>query len=185
MPEDRRGSSPEPVDDYSGLTPPLSSVARRGGNDAHDESAAAHHPGMADLVHPRRRARAGALSGRISHAPLRTLAKARRGRAPVAGRSRCRRPRTVEFVAELCDVQVASYRGHPKTERLLALTTDSTRDEGLWEKYDRQVKTLYVLRRRRVLAQPFPIPQLVKVSHGERLSPEYHYNYVLVVPVGA
>ena len=56
-----------------GSTPPLLSVARIGGHDAHDESVTAHHPGMADLVDPRYRIRACARSGRVSHAPLRTL----------------------------------------------------------------------------------------------------------------
>ena len=67
----RAGTSVE----NQGLAPPLLSVARIGGNDAHDESVTAHHHGMADLVDPRRRARVCARSGRVSHAPLRTLAR--------------------------------------------------------------------------------------------------------------
>ena len=51
-------------------------------------------------------------------------------------------PRMVEYQAELCDVQTHPHRGDPKTERLLTLATNSTKDEGLWEQYDKSVDTL-------------------------------------------
>ena len=78
-------------------------------------------------------------------------------------------PGTIEYVAELCDLQTQSHRGDPKTERLLKLWTNSTKDEGLWEKYDKRVRTLYISR-------------LVKAADGKPLSAGFKYSYALVVP---
>ena len=92
-------------------------------------------------------------------------------------------PGAVEYVAELCDVQLRPHRGDPKTERLLRHWTNSTKDEGLWEKYDKPVRTLYVIRKCKALRRSFPISNLVKASDGTSLSAEFRYSYAMVVPV--
>ena len=89
---------------------------------------------------------------------------------------------TVEYVADLCDVKTHPFRGDPKTEELLGVTTTSTKDEGLWEQYERKVKTLYCVMRCRKLARPFPLSQLKKADGGQPLSADYHYSYALVMP---
>ena len=92
-------------------------------------------------------------------------------------------PGTVEYVAELCEVQTRPHRGDPKTERLLRLWTNSTKDEGLWEKYGKRVRTLYVLSKCRRVSRPFPISNLNKASDGAPLSAEFRYSYSLVAPL--
>ena len=94
-------------------------------------------------------------------------------------------PGTVEYVAELCEVQTHPHRGDPKTERLLAAVTPSTADEGLWEKYDKRVRTLYAIRYCRRLATAFPISTLIKASDGTPLDSEYRYSYARVMPKAA
>jgi hypothetical protein len=64
----------------------------------------------------------------------------------------------VEYVADLHRVQLEPQRGQPVTEELLKLSTKSTADEGLWEKYDGQtVLTLYAVAYVRKLKHPFPM----------------------------
>jgi len=92
-------------------------------------------------------------------------------------------PGTVEYVAELCDVQTHPHRGDPKTERLLQFWTNSTKDEGLWEQYGKRVGTLYVLSKCRAVRRPFPISNLQKASDGTPLSAEFRYSYALVAPI--
>ena len=92
-------------------------------------------------------------------------------------------PGAVEYVAELVEVQTHPHRGEPTTERLLKLHTNSTKDEGLWEQYDKRVATLYSIRKCRRLQRPFPMSRLVKASDGTPMSAEFRYSYALVVPV--
>lgn len=89
----------------------------------------------------------------------------------------------VEYVAELCEVQTRPHRGDPKTERLLRLWTDSTKDEGLWEKYGKQVRTLYVLSKCRAVRRPFPISHLTKAVDATPVSADFRYSYALVLPI--
>ena len=91
-------------------------------------------------------------------------------------------PGMIEYVAELCDLQTYPHRGDLKTERLLSFSTNSTKDEGLWEKYEKDVKTLYVIWRCRVLRRPFPISNLTKASDNSPLSADFKYSYSLVFP---
>ena len=92
-------------------------------------------------------------------------------------------PSAVEYVAELTAVQTHPHRGDPTTERLLKFYTNSTKDEGLWEKYAKRVQTLYAISRCRRLQRPFPMSKLVKASDGTPMSPDFRYSYALVVPV--
>lgn len=89
----------------------------------------------------------------------------------------------VEYVADLHRVQLEPQRGQPVTEELLKLTTKSTADEGLWEKYEGQpVLTLYAVSNVRKLEHPFHMTKLVKVSDNKPISENYGYSYSLVYP---
>ncbi len=92
-------------------------------------------------------------------------------------------PGAVGYVAELIEVQTHPHRGDPTTERLLKWYTNSTKDEGLWEKYDKRVETLYTIRKCRRLQRPFPMSRLVKASDGTVMSADFRYSYALVIPV--
>lgn len=92
-------------------------------------------------------------------------------------------PGTVEYAAELSEVQLRPHRGDPTTERLLQLWTNSTKDEGLWEKSVKRVRTLYVLTKCRAVRNPFPISSLQKASDDTPLSAEFRYSYALVAPI--
>lgn len=91
-------------------------------------------------------------------------------------------PGLVEYTADLCDVHTRPRRGDPKTERLLRFTTPSTEKEGLWEQYDKEVKTLYVIKRCIKLAQPFALSDLNRLADGQPLSDNFRYSYALVSP---
>jgi hypothetical protein len=89
----------------------------------------------------------------------------------------------VEYVADLHRVQLEPQRGQPVTEELLKLSTKSTADEGLWEKFEGQtVLTLYAVSNVRKLKHPFPMTKLVKVSDNKPISENYAYSYSLVYP---
>lgn len=91
--------------------------------------------------------------------------------------------REVEYVAELCDVQLDPFEGDPKTKRLLALQLPKTVREGLdWSAWGKgRVQTLYTIRHiRRV--RPFQLSTLTKAVDGTPLSDEFTRAYALVVP---
>jgi hypothetical protein len=86
----------------------------------------------------------------------------------------------VEFIADLHAVHLEPAYGQPRTKELLDLVLDSTKGEGLWEKYGKVVETLYVIENCRRLKMPFPMNDLVKLSDDERLSKDYGYSYSVV-----
>lgn len=89
----------------------------------------------------------------------------------------------VEYEAELSEIQTRPRYGDPTTERLLDHSTNSTRHEGLWERYNKTVKTLYVIRGLRRLAKPFPLSALHRASDDRPLSDRFKYSYALVRPM--
>jgi len=52
------------------------------------------------------------------------------------------KPATVQYVADLWDVQTRPHYGDPKTDRLLTYATDSTKGEELWGEHDKHLHTL-------------------------------------------
>lgn len=89
----------------------------------------------------------------------------------------------VEYVADLHRVHLEPQRGQPLTKELLKLSTESTADEGLWEKYEGQnVLTLYAVSSVRKIEHPFSMTKLVKVSDNKPISENYGYSYSLVYP---
>ena len=90
---------------------------------------------------------------------------------------------SVEYIANLVEVQTHPHRGDPTTERLLKFDTNSTAHEGLWERSGEQVRTLYTITKCRKLARPVPISKLLKASDGKAMSQEFKYSYALVLPV--
>jgi hypothetical protein len=91
--------------------------------------------------------------------------------------------RGVEFVAELIEIQTRPSKGDSTTKRLLGYSTNSTRHEGLWEQYNKTVRTLYVMRGLRRLAKPFPLSALTRALDERPLSDRFQYSYALVRPV--
>ena len=86
----------------------------------------------------------------------------------------------VEYEAELCGGQIGPRRGDPNAEALLAMVLKSTKDEGLWEKSEKAVRTLYAIRACRKRSKPFAITSLVKLSDGKPISADYGYSYAIV-----
>jgi hypothetical protein len=86
----------------------------------------------------------------------------------------------VEYEAVLHTIYLNPKRGNKDTERLLALSLDETKDEGLWEKYNQTVHTLYVIRQCKKLPDPFPMTSLVKITDDKSISKNYGYSYSLV-----
>jgi hypothetical protein len=99
------------------------------------------------------------------------------------------RKSSIEYAAELVDIQLNPSRSNSKTKRLLRLTTRSTQGEGLWEKKSgRQVRTLYAIRNCRKV-RPLPLKTLVKVADNQPLNSKFRYSYAIVAvpersPVG-
>lgn len=89
----------------------------------------------------------------------------------------------VGYVADLHRAHIEPHRGQPLTEELLKLSTESTADEALWEKYKGQnVLTLYAVSNVRKLDHPFSMTKLVKVSDDKPIRENYGYSYCLVFP---
>lgn len=98
--------------------------------------------------------------------------------APVAGSG------NVEFSAILHHIKLDPLRGDDETETYLgfALTdheVDETSNEGLWEQFGKRVKTLYVITHCKPIS-PFPFTDLIKLSNGSHISPDYGYSYCIV-----
>lgn len=93
--------------------------------------------------------------------------------------------RGVEYAALLHRVHLDPDPGDAITREVLASELEDTREEGLWEKYDKKVQTLYVISHCERLARPFPITELVKASDGTPISENYGYGYSLVREGGA
>jgi len=51
--------------------------------------------------------------------------------------------------------------------------------EGLWEKHGKKIKTLYVITHCKRI-EPFPFTELIKVSDGTSVSPNFKYSYSVV-----
>ena len=84
---------------------------------------------------------------------------------------------TVEYEAELVEVQVDPDPETVATERLLDHVAETTRHEGL---RNDQVRTLYAIRGCRRLDRPYRLSELTKHDGGEPLSDGYIRNYALV-----
>jgi hypothetical protein len=110
----------------------------------------------------------GAHSANVALGPMRIYF------APVGGN------KGIEYQADLHQVHLDPSSKDPITQEVLACQLESTKSEGLWEKYRKQVKTLYVISRCERLAKPFFISELIKVSDGKSISENYGYSYCLV-----
>ena len=86
----------------------------------------------------------------------------------------------VEYEALLHQIHLDPVAGQPDTTEVLALELESTRDEGLWEQYGSQVKTLYVISHCKRLEKPFPINNLIKLEDEKPISENYGYSYSIV-----
>lgn len=94
--------------------------------------------------------------------------------APVGG------DKGVEYKAILHQICLDPVAGDNNTNEILASELESTRDEGLWEKDDKPVKTLYVISHCQHLNEAFPISKLVKISDDKPISENYGYSYSMV-----
>lgn len=94
--------------------------------------------------------------------------------APVGGE------KMVEHRAMLHQVHLDPDPDDPITQEVLACELESTREEGLWEKFGQKVQTLYVISHCECLDNPFPFTHLIKASDGTPISPNYGYSYSLV-----
>ena len=94
--------------------------------------------------------------------------------APIGGENK------VEYQADLTHVHLDPKRGDTTADNILAWELDSTKGEGLWEKYGEKVRTLYVISRCERLETAFPATELVKTSDGKPISERYGYSYCLV-----
>ena len=86
----------------------------------------------------------------------------------------------VQYSAKLQRVIIDPQRGQPETEQLLALSTSTTCDEGLWENTGKPAGTLYAINHLERVPQPFPMTELIKVSNDQPISADYGYSYTLV-----
>jgi predicted HNH restriction endonuclease len=86
----------------------------------------------------------------------------------------------IEYQADLTMVHLDPNTEDPVTREVLASELDSTKSEGLWEKYSKSVKTLYVISRCERLSRPFPISELIKLSDDTFISKDFGYSYALV-----
>jgi hypothetical protein len=84
---------------------------------------------------------------------------------------------TVEYEAELVEVEVNPASDSVTTQRLLQHVAETTKDEGLWND---QVRTLYAIRGCRRVATPYLLSELSKQAGGQPLSDGYIRNYALV-----
>jgi hypothetical protein len=91
---------------------------------------------------------------------------------------------SVEYEAELIDVQLDPSEDDATTIRLLDLSTPSTQGEKLWSARagGKRVRTLYVVAELRRIPR-CPVSQLRKATGGP-LSRGYRYSYALVKPIG-
>lgn len=94
--------------------------------------------------------------------------------APVGG------DKGVEYEAILHQIYLDPVAGNTETQEVLAPELESTREEGLWEQYEKPVKTLYVISHCHRLEKPFPISALIKVTDDKTISENYGYSYSLV-----
>ena len=86
----------------------------------------------------------------------------------------------IRYAAKLQRLIIDPQRAQPETEQLLALSTSTTRDEGLWEDTSKPAGTLYAINHLELLPEPFPMTELVKISDDKPISTGYAYSYTLV-----
>jgi hypothetical protein len=86
----------------------------------------------------------------------------------------------VEYEALLHQIHLNPVAGHPETIEVLASELESTRNEGLWEQYNKHVKTLYVISHCNRIDNPFPISNLIKFEDEKPISENYGYSYSVV-----
>lgn len=86
----------------------------------------------------------------------------------------------VKYQAKLVRVLLDPQYGDDETDHLLGLSLPSTKDEGLWEQYDKPVETLYAIKACHQLSDPFSITSLIKLSDDSPISANYGYSYSVV-----
>jgi hypothetical protein len=86
----------------------------------------------------------------------------------------------VQYSAKLQRVIIDPQRGQPETEQLLALSTSTTCNEGLWETTGKPAGTLYAINHLERVPQSFPMTELIKISNDQPISADYGYSYTLV-----
>jgi hypothetical protein len=88
----------------------------------------------------------------------------------------------IEYEARLVRVKLHPKKRERDTQKLLQFSLQKTKDEGLWGKGNRKVKTLYVISHCKKLERSFPMPQLIKVSDDRSISKDFGYSYSVVYP---
>jgi hypothetical protein len=86
----------------------------------------------------------------------------------------------VEYEATLQRLLLNPAADDPQTKEFLRHCLPETQDQGLWEQYGDQVRTLYMISHCQWIASPFPFTALTKLSDGQRVGDNYNYGYVLV-----
>lgn len=86
----------------------------------------------------------------------------------------------VQYEAVLHTIHLHPELGEEQTDKLLAFCLDETKDEGLWGKYNEDVKTLYVISNCRRFDTLFSMTRLTKASDEEPISENYGYSYTVV-----
>ena len=96
--------------------------------------------------------------------------------SPIGGDSQ------IEYEAQLVRVKLHPKRRERDTDNLLQFSLQKTKNEGLWGKGKRKVKTLYVISQCKKLESSFPMSQLIKVSDDRCINKDFGYSYSVVYP---
>ena len=91
----------------------------------------------------------------------------------------------IAFKADLIAIQLNPGQTDPETKKFLGFSLHATAKEGLWEKDEKPVSTLYIVKRCRRLRPSFPFSDLVKISNHEPIAPNYRYSYSVVFQRGS
>jgi predicted HNH restriction endonuclease len=91
----------------------------------------------------------------------------------------------IEYQATLQRVYLHPRLNNKDTKQLLSYCLDSTKDEGLWKDFGKQVNTLYSIRQCRKLEKPFSMTALIKVANDKHINEDFKYSYSIVYAYSA
>jgi hypothetical protein len=86
----------------------------------------------------------------------------------------------VAYEAVVEDILLEPRSDDPATQKLLEHCLPETSDQGLWEAYDEQVRTLYVISHCEWVEPPFSYTALTKLSDGAPVNENYTTGYAIV-----
>ena len=90
----------------------------------------------------------------------------------------------VSYEANLEKIELNPELNPQTAQYLLQYCTQSTREEGLWEKAVKVgVKTLYVISDCRKITSPFPFTELRKLIDGSPIDENFSRSYALVYEI--